>query len=99
MAEEKVARWSLRAIFDKIEILDYWIQRNKSTKYSDKLDVLFDQAIELVARFPESGKKTDYRNVRIKIVRHYLVYYRIKKDGIEVVRIMDPRKGEDFTPE
>ncbi|TXK52005.1 type II toxin-antitoxin system RelE/ParE family toxin [Pontibacter qinzhouensis] len=89
----KEIRWSLKAIQDKIAILDYWMNRNKSKAYSQKLDRLFDRALNSAARNPASGKKTDYRNVRIRIVSHYLIFYLIQEKHIEVVRILDSRRN------
>lgn len=91
--DEKEIRWSLKAIYDKIDILDYWINRNKSKAYSRKLDSLFDKKLDSAAKNPESGKKTDYENIRIKVVSYYLIYYRIQENYIEVVRIWDSRRN------
>ena len=92
MAKKEV-KWSLKAIHDKIDILDYWIERNKSKNYSIKLNKLFDKSINNLADFPEQGKKSDYKNIRIKIVRHYLIFYLIKEDYLEIVRIWDARRN------
>ena len=92
MAKREV-KWSLKAIHDKIDILDYWIERNKSKTYSIKLDNLFDKSINSLANYPEQGKKSDYKNIRIKIVQHYLIFYLIKEDYLEIVRIWDPRRN------
>ncbi|MGF1638893.1 MAG: type II toxin-antitoxin system RelE/ParE family toxin [Cyclobacteriaceae bacterium] len=91
--DEKEIRWSLKAIHDKIDILDYWINRNKSKTYSQNLDRLFDTKLSSTAKNPESGKKTDYKNIRIKIVTHYLLFYIIQEKYIEVVRIWDARRN------
>ena len=70
--DEKEIKWSLRALHDKIDILEYWINRIQSKAYSQKLDKLFDQAINEIARFPDLGKLTDFKNIRVKILSHYL---------------------------
>jgi toxin YoeB len=75
--DEKEIKWSLRALHDKIDILEYWINRIQSKAYSQKLDKLFDQAINEIARFPDLGKLTDFKNIRVKILSHYLIFYRI----------------------
>lgn len=90
--DEKEIRWSKKAIQDKIDILDYWIKRNKSKSYSQKLDLLFNKIIRNTARAPETGKKTDYRNVQIKIISHYMIFYRIQEKYVEIVRIWDSRR-------
>lgn len=93
--DEKEIRWSLRAIHDKIDILDYWINKNKSKTYSQKLNKLFDRVLNSTAKNPEAGKKTDYKDIRIRIVTHYLIYYRIQEKYIEVVRIWDSRRNPE----
>lgn len=91
MAKKEI-KWTLNAIHDKIDILDYWIDRNKSKTYSEKLDKLFDKSLESLSTHPEQGKKTNYKDIRIKIVRHYLIYYLIQEQVIEIIRIWDARR-------
>lgn len=91
--DEKEIKWSLRAIHDKIDILEYWFNRNRSKTYSKKLDKLFDQAINETARFPDLGKLTDFKNIRVKIVSHYLIFYKIQSKHIEIIRIWDSRRN------
>ena len=88
MAQKQI-KWTSRAANDKFDILEYWVNRNKSTTFSEKLDQLFDNALEQVSKFPDHGKITNFKNIRIKIVRSYLIYYLIEKDFITVVRIWD----------
>jgi plasmid stabilization system protein ParE len=85
--------WSRRAIQENIEILEYWINRNKSDSYSIKLDKLFKENINLVASIPELGKPTDFPFVRIKIIRDYFIYYRIKPNAIEILSVWDSRRN------
>ena len=89
---QKEIKWSSKAVSDKFEILDYWLKRTGSYSYSRKLDSLFDQALELVYKNPELGKRTDNTTIRIKIVSHYLLFYRVNSDTIEIVRIRDSRR-------
>jgi len=92
MAKKEI-KWTLKAIHDKLDILDFWIERNKSKTYSIKLDKLFDKSIDSLSNQPEQGKKTNYKNIRIKIVHHYLIYYLIHEQHIEIVRIWDARRN------
>ena len=73
MAENKIV-WSLKALQDKTDILQYRIDRTKSKAFSVKLDILFDKALQQISLYPDSGKKTDCKDIRIKIVRHYLIF-------------------------
>ena len=54
MAKEII--WCETAQKDRKEILLYWKNRNKSPTYSNKLNVLFDDAAKINASFPKTGK-------------------------------------------
>ena len=67
--------WTKQAHQDRKEILHYWRINNKSSDYSKKLNLLIKKAILLVAAHPKIGRKTNIENVRIKLVRDYLIFY------------------------
>lgn len=94
MAQKQI-RWTSKAINDKFEILDYWINRNKSKRFSEKLDLLFDKSLEQLKKFPDQGKRTNYKNIRIKIVRNYLMYYLLENEYIIVIRIWNAKRDPD----
>ncbi len=71
--------WSYRAQSDRKAIFNYWNKRNKSNSYSKKLNRLFKVAVKLIAEYPEIGKPTDVKDVRIKVVKDYLIFYEIDK--------------------
>ncbi|QEM13349.1 type II toxin-antitoxin system RelE/ParE family toxin [Mucilaginibacter rubeus] len=85
-------KWSTRAIQEWVEILEYWIERNKSNIYSLKLDHLFKASFAIIATSPEIGRPTDFPHVRIKIIRDYIVYYRITPENIEILTVRDSRR-------
>lgn len=47
--------WSKQALQDRKDILDYWINRNKSKTYSIRLNNLFIDAIKIIAEHPNIG--------------------------------------------
>lgn len=85
--------WVLQAQKDRKEILAYWKDRNKSVAYSKKLDKLFREALQLIAKYPFIGKPTNKKNIRIKIVRNYFLIYEITAKEIVVLRIWDSRQN------
>lgn len=87
--------WSLRAQKDKREILKYWSERNKSTRYSKKLNQLFKEAVKLLLKFPQVGKPTNETSVRIKIVRDYLLIYEVSRTSIIILAIWNGRQDPD----
>jgi toxin YoeB len=92
--------WSLRAQKDKKEIFKYWAERNKSHRYSQKLNQLFKEAIQLLREHPYIGRSTDDNSIRIKIVKDYLLIYEVTETSINILSIwdgrQDPSKLEDI---
>lgn len=91
----KRIKWSLQAEQEFADILDYWVNRNKSATFSLKLIDLFEEATELISTFPEIGQQTDVPNVRNKLVRDYLIFYRVDGETIHILTIWDPRQDPD----
>ncbi len=54
--------WSLTAQNDCKEILSYWIDRNKSLAYSQKLNLLFNDAAKIIANFQKPGSHPGIKN-------------------------------------
>jgi plasmid stabilization system protein ParE len=94
MAAKKVI-WSIRAQQDRIAILEYWINRNKSKTYSQKLYHLFNQAVDLIAEHPHIGRPTSFQNVKFKVVRKYQIFYEELQDRIEILLIWDSRRNPE----
>ena len=92
MAERTII-WSLRAINDKLEIYQYWIERNQSTHYAEKLERLFNKVMELTSIFPKAGTPTEIKSVRFRTVRDYKLIYRILVHSIEVITVWDNRRN------
>jgi toxin YoeB len=80
----KKVGWSLRAQNDRKKIFSYWNKRNKSNNYSIRLNRLFIEATKAISDYPKIGKITERENIRIKIVRDYLIVYKELENKIEV---------------
>lgn len=83
MAARKII-WTQKANLERKAILEYWIERNKSKKFSIKLNKLIISTIKQVAETPSIGRKTDLENVRVKIIRDYLLFYEFDEDYLKV---------------
>jgi plasmid stabilization system protein ParE len=82
---------------EKIEIPDYWIKKNKSNAYSKKLNLLFKEAINLIAKNPNIGHATLKENIRVKIVKQFLIIYEVIEESIHIHSIFDNRRNpEEF---
>ena len=87
--------WTVRAQTDRIKIFEYWNNLNKSSIYSRKLNVLIRQSLELIAKYPRIGKQTDERNVRVKVLKDYLIIYQIMPKEIVILTLWDCRQNPD----
>jgi addiction module RelE/StbE family toxin len=79
--------WSPRAKKELNEILEYWIEHNKSNAYSRKLTKLFKEAAQLIGGHPNMGKLTNDKTARFKIVRDYLIIYEEINNQIHPYRL------------
>ena len=81
--------WTLRAQNDRIRIVEYWNDRNKSTAYSNKLNSLIKQTLKLLGQYPYLGKSTDIDQVRLKILKNYLIVYKLTQTHLIVLALWD----------
>ena len=93
MAKEIV--WSRKAHDDRKAILDYWRDRNKSYAYSIELNSLIKDSVRLITRFPKIGRETDVKNVRVKVIRDYLLIYEDHADRIAILSMWDTRQDPE----
>ena len=85
--------WTVRAQKDRIAIFTYWNNRNKSFIYSKKLNELFKESLKLISKHPLIGKLTDKENVRVKVLKDYLIIYEITVNEIVVLSVWDCRQN------
>ena len=86
--------WTQKANTERQDILQFWIDHNKSKVFSLKLDKLFITALRDLSKKPTIGRKTEFENVRVKIVREYLIFYEIVKRDIVVLSVWDGRRDK-----
>ena len=87
--------WSNRAIDDLLKILEYWNNRNKSSSYSKKLNELFNKAIALIVNYSSIGRPSQIENIKIKIVKDYLIIYEDTPELIIILTICDGRRNPE----
>jgi plasmid stabilization system protein ParE len=87
--------WTQTSIQDRFKIYEFWLNKNKSNLYSEKLEKLFIEASKLLAEFPEIGTQTDLNDVRVKVVRDYKIFYINLNDSIQIIRVWGTRQNPD----
>jgi plasmid stabilization system protein ParE len=92
---KKIIGWTTRSIIDRTNIYRYWLERNQSDIYPEKLEQLFEKSAELISNFQNIGTQTNHRNVYSKVIRDYKIFYRIETDEIQILRVWDTRQHPD----
>ncbi len=94
MAKRKIV-WSNRAKIRLYAILDFYVVRNKSKVYSNKLQKLISKEVKLLLKQPDLGLKTSEDTTRGLIIENYIVYYEITDEKIIIHTIWDSRQNPD----
>ncbi len=91
MAKFKI-EWSVEARLDLLDILGFYIERNKSAAYSNKINTKIVRSIKLIGQNPFIGIKTEIDSARAIITGDYQIIYEIHEQLIVVVMIWDCRR-------
>ncbi|WP_165366126.1 type II toxin-antitoxin system RelE/ParE family toxin [Brumimicrobium glaciale] len=78
-----------------MDILEYWKLRNDSNQYSLKLNSSFKNTTKLIRNYPRIGRPTNKKNVRIVVVKDYLMIYEILDVHILIVALWGSRQDPD----
>lgn len=88
--------WTKQSIETKQSIFNYWNKRNHSKIYSRKLNGLINEACLYILQYPNAGKPTDFTNVRLKVVRDYIIVYEILENEIVILDVWDTRQNPNL---
>lgn len=87
--------WTNTARKARREILEYWIKHNGSNTYSKRLSKLFRIKVALLESGHYLGKPTDFQDVRVSLVNHFSIFYKVREDEIIIVGLWDNRRNPD----
>jgi len=94
MVKYKV-EWSIEARLDLIDILEFYITRNKSALYSKKLKSKINKSIRLITKNPLIGFHSQIASVRALITGDYQIIYEILGSLIIIIMIWDCRRDPE----
>jgi len=87
--------WSVTAQKNRRDIFTYWNNHNKSRSYSKKLNTLFKETLILLSKYPLLGKAVEDSDLRMKILRDYLIIYEIDDKHLYILTIWNSRQNPD----
>ncbi len=94
MDEIKVI-WSELAVFQRNGIFEFWNNHNKSTNYSEKLNLIIDEKIEQICHFPQSGIR--FKNTQIRMIHfeNFSLIYQQIENSIYIYSFWDNRQDPE----
>lgn len=84
--------WMPRAIDERRQIMQYWLDRNKSFQYPQKLNNTINKTIKIIQQYPDSGIAVDKENVRVIHIKNYLLFYKVEDLSIIILSLWDTRQ-------
>ena len=87
--------WSTEARLDLLDILNFYIDRNKSATYSKKLKSKINSGTKLILKNPLIGLQTQIVSVRAFVSGDYQIIYEIIDNLILIVMIWDCRRDPE----
>jgi toxin YoeB len=94
MADKKII-WSTRASKELRQVLEYFNQRNKSTRYSLKLLNEIENITRNLSQNESIGRLTSNKFTRVIPMKVYLIFYEVNQNNIEIVSFWDNRQDKD----
>jgi len=84
--------WTKTAVKQRNHIFEYWNNRNFSTAYSVKLNLMIRERLNLLKSNLEMGKMTEFKETRAIFITYYSLLYKIEKNNIIITGFWDNRQ-------
>ena len=94
MVKRKIV-WTSKAKNQLFDILEYFIFRNKSKIYSQKLYQKIQSELLPLIHQPNIGKKTNTINVRGIFIENYFIFYETNENHIIILSVWDTRQNSN----
>lgn len=91
MAKRTVV-WTETAARQRREILQYWVKRNRTTAYAEKLIKLISEQIKVILTNPKLFKKADFPDTHVSALGHFSIFYKYTKDSLIITAFWDNRQ-------
>ena len=86
-------KWSHQAKKEFENIFNYWVNRTKSSTYSNKIIQETDKTIQIIRNSPEIGIHTNYLGVQMCLLLNtFYIIYRINDNQLEILKFWDCRQ-------
>jgi plasmid stabilization system protein ParE len=94
MVEKRVV-WSERAETEFRSILEFYIERNGSARYSLKIVTAVEKLFRVLLKNNYLGRLSDNKKTRVINMDVFLVFYELSSHRIEIVSFWDNRQAPE----
>ncbi|RYE28119.1 MAG: type II toxin-antitoxin system RelE/ParE family toxin [Sphingobacteriaceae bacterium] len=94
MAERTVV-WTKTAAKQRREVLKYWLHRNRSAEYPERLINLITERINLILLNPEAFVSTSFPETRISAMGNFSILYKFNNDQLIITAFWDNRQDPE----
>ncbi len=84
--------WTETAARQRREILKYWVKRNGTTTYAEKLIKLISEQVKVIVANPKLFKKADFPDTHVSALGHFSIFYKYTKDSLIITAFWDNRQ-------
>ena len=84
--------WTETAARQRREILKYWVIRNGTTTYAEKLIKLVSEQVKVIVANPKLFKKADFPVTHVSALGHFSIFYKYTKDSLIITAFWDNRQ-------
>ncbi|MFN4880708.1 MAG: type II toxin-antitoxin system RelE/ParE family toxin [Bacteroidota bacterium] len=91
MAKRNIV-WTETAAKQRRGILKYWVKRNGTTTYAEKLIKITADHLKIIKEDPSAFKEADFPDTRISVFGHFSILYKFTSESIIVTAFWDNRQ-------
>lgn len=92
---QRFIKWTRTAEIQYLEILEYWVNRNKSTTYARKLIKKIAERTKQIAEKPFIFKKADFKDTRVSSLGNFSIFYQVADEAIVITAFWDNRQDPE----
>ncbi len=87
--------WTKTADRQFLDILEYWVNRNKSNTFSKKLVKTVTKRTEQIFKNPLTFKRTDFGEHRVASLGNFSIFYLVQETSVLISAFWDNRQDPD----
>lgn len=84
--------WTETVARQRREILKYWVKRNGTTTYAEKLIKLISEQVKVILTNPKLFKKADFPDTHVSALGHFSIFYKYTKASLIFTAFWDNRQ-------